>query len=157
MLCLDAVEVERNRCDGRTSEYWPNISFIIMKQVVERLIKEPKPYRDSNRIKGGNPKRGNMNIILIWREAAFVGDPYDKESFGTFHGPITTLLESFAPALDLTGSSFDGILLHLRHSKSPIIVWCTLEMKEPSLTDIWNDYKEEGSWKFKFERIGLVS
>ena len=72
-------------------------------QVADALVKEPNALlidsSDTNstavvsqRAPGGNPHR------------AFVGSPYDKESFGVFHEPYVIIMYSFPLHLCFFGS-----------------------------------------------------
>ncbi|MBL0388516.1 C39 family peptidase [Tumebacillus sp. ITR2] len=102
--------------------------------VADALVKEPNPFEQEGKLLGGNPYR------------AFIGDPYDKESYGTFHGPIAQTLEKFLPgrALDLTGLSFEELLLEIDRER-PVVVWATIELKEPRKTTLWEDIDGSGT------------
>lgn len=126
--------------------------------LAERIVKEPDPFVDAQtgRTKGGNPHR------------AFVGLPTSRSSFGVFHEPIARLLDQEAyiegHVLDLTADIQKAIALRkdeedgdaemagrtrrdvaFRHIADclddgrPVIVWMTLELKEPHVTDEWYD------------------
>lgn len=63
----------------------------------------------------GDPNRG------------FVGDITGIDiGYGVYHKPIASLLNQFLPgkAADLTGSTFDQILDHVKQGK-PVAIWCT--------------------------------
>ena len=103
-------------------------------EVADALVKEPNPFEEAGEWKGGNPYR------------AFIGDPYSKESYGTFHGPIASLLDQYLPgrADDLTGTTFEGLLSVIDAGK-PAVVWATIEMKEPRHTTSWRDIRDPGT------------
>jgi len=96
--------------------------------VADSLIKEPLPFEENGKMKGGNPYR------------AFVGDPYTKESFGAFHGPIAQALNKFLPdqSDDVTGLTFQDLLNKIKENK-PVIIWMSLDLKELHVTDTWSD------------------
>jgi len=102
-------------------------------KVADALVKEPLPFEQDGKMKGGNPYR------------AFVGDPYTKESFGVFHGPIAQALNHFLPgkADDLTGLTFKDLINKIDQNK-PTIVWMSLDLKELRVTDIWEDINNCG-------------
>eukprot|EP01102_Stenamoeba_stenopodia_P012756 TRINITY_DN4057_c0_g1_i2.p1 TRINITY_DN4057_c0_g1~~TRINITY_DN4057_c0_g1_i2.p1 ORF type:complete len:240 (+),score=48.30 TRINITY_DN4057_c0_g1_i2:51-770(+) len=115
--------------------------------VARRLIKEPLPYK---------PTEGAESLIGGDPHRAFVGDPFTEESFGVFHEPIASLLrvyleefrhgEETNPSLpnevkEMSGCAFDDLLTQLRNG-FPVIVWVTLDLREPKLTDRWLDYKD---------------
>lgn len=94
----------------------------------ERMAREPAPFLREGRRVGGDPER------------AFVGDPWSEKGFGAYHGVIARALGAVSPgkALDLTGSSLDDALAPLR-SETPVLAWCTLDLREPRVTDRWQD------------------
>lgn len=97
--------------------------------MIDAVDKVPLPSKGSDGVlRGGNPYKG------------FVGDPYDKDSFGVFAPPIFKLVDHFTKrAQNLTGKNFDDILQILKSENKPIVCWCTLDMREPSVTDTWID------------------
>lgn len=111
---------------------WAGVD-ITKEQVADGLVKEPLPYQKEGVLYGGNPHR------------AFVGDPFTKESFGVFHGPIVSFLDLRLPgrSLDLTGGSFDEVLATLKEGR-PVVAWTTIELKEPRHTDTWYDVDGSG-------------
>jgi uncharacterized protein YvpB len=106
-------------------------------QVADNFVREvnpgiPQQTSSSDitiRLPGGNPHR------------AFVGDPYDRESFGVFHEPIANALEQYLPnrSHDLSNCTFNDLISHLTTKQKPIIVWMTIELREPRVTDEWPD------------------
>jgi uncharacterized protein YvpB len=103
-------------------------------QVADSLVKEPNPFERDGKLVGGNPHR------------AFVGDPYDKASYGTFHEVIAKALDHYLPgkAWDVTGLSFEELLGHVEEGR-PVVVWATIELKEPRPTDRWEDLDGSGT------------
>jgi len=101
------------------------------------LPKESDPHKDpsTNQLIGGNPHR------------AFVGDPFSESSFGVFNEPIYNFLLSFIPSFpiknlsDPQNKSGENLKKSL-DKKIPVIVWFTIELKEPRETDRWLDEKE---------------
>lgn len=102
-------------------------------QVADALVKEPNPFEEDGVWRGGHPNR------------AFIGDPYDKDSFGVYHGPIAVAVDHFLPgrAHDITGCTFEELLGVIDAGK-PVIVWATIEMKEPRHTKSWQDIHDSG-------------
>jgi uncharacterized protein YvpB len=112
---------------------WAGVA-VKKEEVADALVKEPLPHEREGVLVGGNPYR------------AFIGDPYSKESYGVFHGPIFETLECYLPeqAEDRTGCSFEE-LLALVASGRPVVVWATIELKEPRYTDTWQDVTGNGT------------
>jgi uncharacterized protein YvpB len=116
--------------------------------VADALIKEPLPFEQEGRVVGGHPNRG------------FVGDPYTQESFGVFHEPIATALETFLPgrAADRTGVSFAELLATIDEGR-PVVVWATIELKEPRVVQSWDDAGDSGErieWKSPQHALLLI-
>jgi len=107
---------------------WAGV-HVTKEAVADTLVKEPLPYDHEGTRVGGHPNR------------AFVGDPYTEESFGVFHRPIAATLEAFLPgqAADHTGLSFEE-LLALIDSGRPVVVWATIDLREPQWVDRWADH-----------------
>jgi uncharacterized protein YvpB len=53
----------------------------------------------------------------------------------------TNQLAKKVEGIDLTGKDFDLLLQEMRKRNTPIVCWCTLDLREPHLTDTWEDYK----------------
>jgi uncharacterized protein YvpB len=100
--------------------------------VAKALPKVPLPYEVDGQWFGGNPNRG------------FVGDPFEKDSFGVFHAPIAQMLDRYLPgrAEDLSGGTIEDVFAAL-DSGRPVIVWATIKLKEGRITDVWRD--EDGT------------
>lgn len=112
---------------------WAGVD-VTKETVADGLVKEPDPFERDGKLVGGNPHR------------AFIGDPYDKESYGTFHEVIATALEGYLPgkARDVSGLSFKELLAHVEAGR-PVVVWATIELKEPRPTDLWEDIHDSGT------------
>lgn len=127
-----------------------NKILVSKEEVAKNLTKETNPILMNQSIFkygkeithiGGNPHR------------AFVGDPFDTNSFGIFHQPIFQYLKEFINkenenrnengneivCQDITGKSFEEVLNLIQEYKCPAIIWCSLQLQEPKLTDIWVD------------------
>jgi len=78
--------------------------------LAKQIRKDPTPYSKINgSVTFGNPYDG------------FVGDmySYDNPGYGVYHGPIKDLAEMYLPGqiIDMTGSSFDDMLVTLTQGK----------------------------------------
>ncbi|MFC4769873.1 C39 family peptidase [Effusibacillus consociatus] len=96
--------------------------------IAKDIPKEPIPdYRNGKYI-GGNP------------DAGFLGDPFSESGYGVFDKPVITILNQYLPgrALNLTGTSFEKILSTVE-SGAPVMVWITRHLKEPTVSDTWED------------------
>lgn len=78
--------------------------------------------------------------------------PFSSSSFGVFHEPIYNFLKqefSHLDVIDLSSNSTDAdsekILKNYLNNGKPIIIWMTLELKEPKETDRWKDEKERNT------------
>lgn len=109
----------------------------IDKQDLARAIpKESVPVLKSGVLRGGNP---NMS---------FVGDPFSGNGFGVYHKPIAALINKYLPdkSEDITGKTFEDIL-KIIDSGRPLVVWATVDMKEPRLYTSWYDrYGAKVKW-----------
>ena len=78
---------------------------------------------------------------------SFIGDPFSKNSYGVYHKPIIDLINEYTnnEAKNLTGSSFDIILDTIKANK-PVIMWATIDMKDPSITKTWETNNGTFSW-----------
>ncbi|PKM49597.1 MAG: hypothetical protein CVV02_15275 [Firmicutes bacterium HGW-Firmicutes-7] len=117
---------------------------VTMENIADALPKGKLPYQSGDKLIGGNP------------DYEFVGDPYKKSGFGVFHKPIANIINTYLPADDLTGCSFDD-LLKVIDSNRPIIVWATINMRKPSINASWID--ERGNkviWKIPEHALVLI-
>jgi uncharacterized protein YvpB len=89
---------------------------------------------------------GNSSPCYVYNS---LGSPYSAESFGVFSQPIYSVIDTLysGRAVNLTGSSLDHVLDWMKRENTPVICWCTLELREPSVTDTWLDTND--SKKFK--------
>ncbi|WP_157729405.1 C39 family peptidase [Tumebacillus algifaecis] len=110
---------------------WAGVD-VLYTEVAKALPKVALPHEVDGKWYGGNPNKG------------FIGDPFQKESYGVFHGPIAELIERYLPglAVDLSGGSLAEVLAVL-DSGRPVVVWATLKLREGRVTDVWQD--EDGT------------
>eukprot|EP01132_Coremiostelium_polycephalum_P010302 gene10302-12641_t len=145
---------DKNNNDNCNSPPPQSTTGEFSKEFLADLIeKEPDPIGsenndDNNNIiyKGGSP----------WR--SFVGSPYSKDSFGAFHQPIEKLLNqvlhshsnnncySEYKVINLTDITNQQLhqqfpLLLNEPKEIPIVIWMTLELKQPKITNTWYDIK----------------
>lgn len=126
---------------------WAGV-HVSKEEVADRLVKEPLPFEMEGRLLGGHPNRG------------FVGDPYTQESFGVFHKPIAATLDTFLKgrADDRTGLSFTELLALIDEGR-PVVVWTTIELKEPRVVQSWDDAGDSGEridWKSPQHALVLI-
>ncbi|PKM94377.1 MAG: hypothetical protein CVU84_09905 [Firmicutes bacterium HGW-Firmicutes-1] len=117
---------------------------VTMENIADALPKGKLPYKSGNKLMGGNP------------DYEFVGSPYKKSGFGVFHKPIANAIEKYSPCEDLTGCSFEELLMLIDNNR-PIIVWATINMKKPSINSTW--YDERGNkvvWKVPEHAVVLI-
>ncbi|TCP53781.1 uncharacterized protein YvpB [Tumebacillus sp. BK434] len=100
--------------------------------IARALPKVPLPHEVDGKLYGGNPNKG------------FVGDPFTKESYGVFHGPVAALLDTYLPGRvqDLSGGTI-GRVYEALDAGCPVIVWATLKLREGRETDVWQE--EDGA------------
>lgn len=92
--------------------------------LAEQVIKDPTPYQLQNgKIHFGHPNVG------------FVGNmyTYDKPGLGVYHQPIRELAEQYMPGkiIDLTGSEFDDLKVHLSDGRPVWVIINTAYRKLP--------------------------
>ncbi|PKM94821.1 MAG: hypothetical protein CVU84_07810 [Firmicutes bacterium HGW-Firmicutes-1] len=95
-------------------------------QVADMIPKGPKPYTVNGLTYGADPKK------------VFVGSPYDSNSYGVFHQPILSIVNSCFPtrAENLTGKTMED-LFEVIDSGRPVMVWATINMLPMRLTTKW--------------------
>ncbi|NEW08032.1 hypothetical protein GK047_18695 [Paenibacillus sp. SYP-B3998] len=94
--------------------------------------------------KGNMPRVVKSSYIGGNPNTVFVGNPYSTIGYGVFEQPILDIIEHYIPgkSKNLTGSSFND-LLHTIQEGAPVVVWATLNMKDPKQLDEWVD--DEGN------------
>ncbi len=115
---------------------WAGVN-VAMTEIADRLPKGPVPTEQNGKIIGGNPSY------------EFVGDPYSQKGFGVYHQPISDIIDGYLPlrSQDVTGCAFET-LLEILDDGRPIVVWATIDMKEPSINAVWQDeHGGEVIWK----------
>lgn len=92
--------------------------------LAEEIKKDPSPYRtEGGKIHFGHPNYG------------FVGNmyTYDKPGLGVYHQPIKELADQYLPGkmIDLTGSEFDDLKIHLSDGRPVWVIINTAYRKLP--------------------------
>ena len=85
---------------------------------------------------------------------AFIGSPYDENSYGCYSGAIKSCFESYLPyeyaVSDLSGMSLDDICREYIDNDIPVLIWASMYMRETYLNDssswIVNDTGEHFQW-----------
>jgi uncharacterized protein YvpB len=93
--------------------------------------------------KGSMPRLVNHSYVGGNPNQVFVGNPYSTIGYGVFEKPILKIIDHFFPdrSNNLTGQSFDDLLATVRKG-TPVVVWVTLNLKEPIKIDEWVDIKQ---------------
>lgn len=124
---------------------WAGID-VSMAEIANLLPKGPLPSEQNGKIIGGNPSY------------EFVGDPFSTTGLGVYNKPIFDAINHYIPnqAQNITGCSFEDLIAVLS-SERPIVVWATINMKEPTLNAIWQDNKgQEVVWMIPEHAMVLV-
>lgn len=70
----------------------------------------------------------------------FVGDPYSSSGFGCFAPALATALAGVAgedAVADLTGTSLNSLCRKYIDQGTPVILWATMDMREPTAGRSW--------------------
>lgn len=112
--------------------------------IANAIPKGALPHQSNGKLIGGNPNY------------EFVGNPYKQSGFGVFHKPIADCINQYKTAYDLTGCSFEQIL-RVIDSNRPVVVWVTINMKEPRVNSVWYDTKgNKVVWKVPEHAVVLI-
>ena len=73
---------------------------------------------------------------------SFIGDPHSPDGFGCYAPVVTSVMNSFLPesgkkAINLTGAELEELALNRVANGSPVILWATMNMKEPRPGKSW--------------------
>lgn len=122
---------------------WAGVQ-VSVNEIANAIPRGALPYQSNGKMVGGNP------------DYEFVGNPYQESGFGVFHQPIAACINKYKPAQDLTGCSFNR-LLKVIDSNQPVIVWTTINMKQPQINSIWYDIKgNKVVWKTPEHAVLLI-
>lgn len=119
---------------------------VTMAEIADRLPKGQLPSDHGGKVIGGNPRY------------EFVGNPFSTSGLGVYNQPISDIIDYYLSnqSLNMTGCNFKDLLTIL-DSKRPLIVWATINMKEPSINSVWYDEQgEEVIWKIPEHAMVLV-
>lgn len=99
---------------------------VTKQEVANRLPKAAFPYYRKGIRYGVNPNEG------------FVGNPYNKSSYGVFEGPILQVINSYLPGCgeNLTGKNFNEVLGIVRSGR-PVMIWVTIGMDHVVYRQSW--------------------
>lgn len=84
----------------------------------------------------------------------FLGNPRDNNSYGCYAPVIINCANTYLEAIgrtdltvrNLTGSQFEDLLKEIDKG-NPVIIWATVDMKEPYYTRTWNLNGKDFTWK----------
>ena len=114
--------------------------------IIANLKKGDKPYKENGIEYGGNP---NLE---------FIGSPYQSDSYGVYNNPIVEVAQLYKPgAVVRTGMAFEEVL-DLVKNKRPVIVWTSMHLALPYISDSWI-YKPTGetiNWKAQEHAVVVV-
>ena len=100
-------------------------------QIIEKLEKGDLPHMENSVMYGGNP---NLE---------FIGNPYNKDSYGVYDNPIIQVAKQYkSNVINGTGKSFDEIL-NIVKQKRPVMVWTSMYLALPYISISWI-YKPSG-------------
>ena len=73
---------------------------------------------------------------------SFIGNPYSSHGFGCYAPVITSVMNSFfnnqsRKAVDVTGTNIEDLLHTYIDNNSPVLVWATINMKQPQHGKSW--------------------
>ena len=104
--------------------------------IVNDLKKGPLPYQSNNQKIGGNP------------EIEFVGDPRKTYSYGVYNKPIADVGEKYKPQI-ISKTNFDfKKVLELVKNKKPVLVWTTINLSEPFISNTWMNLETKQTIKW---------
>ncbi|MCQ2508153.1 MAG: C39 family peptidase [Dorea sp.] len=106
--------------------------YVSPDDVIANLPTGNKPYKEDGEIYGADP------------ETAFVGSPYDKDSFGVFNGPIADTAELFKEDVKTTNGASIMDISAILSTGNPVMAWYTSHEDRDFTYDMrW--YTEDGS------------
>lgn len=84
----------------------------------------------------------------------FLGNPRDNKSFGCYAPVIINCANTYLQAMgrtdlsvyNLTGSTLEDLFIEIDNG-NPIIIWATVDMKNPKYTRTWNINGKDFTWK----------
>lgn len=124
---------------------WAGID-VTMAEIADGLPKGQLPSDHNGELIGGNPNY------------EFVGNPFSTTGFGVFNQPISDVINHYLPdqSSNMTGCSFEE-LFEVLDSNRPLIIWATINMKEPTINCVWHDvHGNEVIWKTPEHALVLV-
>lgn len=93
--------------------------------IVLKLKKGDLPYENNGKVLGGNP------------EVEFIGDPRTNYSYGVYNRPIQEVAEQFKSGV-ISKVNFDfSEVLKLVLQKHPVMVWTTINLSKPFISQTW--------------------
>ena len=99
--------------------------------IIEKLPKGSLPYQEENITYGGNP------------ELEFIGNPYNKDSYGVYDYPIQQVADQYRENItNSTGKSLNEMLEIVKENR-PVLVWNSMGMALPYISTSWI-YKPTG-------------
>ena len=98
---------------------------VTVDDLIQKLPKGDLPYYKDNILYGGNPY------------LEFIGDPYSKESFGTFDVPIYKVAIQYKSGMiNGTGNDLDTVLDIVSQGR-PVLVWTSMYLALPYISKSW--------------------